>query len=305
MLDPGHRLADRAGHTGSGALGRGCSPSIATAQADRARELSNEEVTFGVGLRSTLGVSDGARLLDVVVDLGEASAVGVLGRRVEDLARVARVARGTQGRARQGGRLAAVDLPTGGGLGGDEIQHVELAARIGEEPREVAHALEVAHADGLPVEDHRPVVTFPTKDVEDRNRLLACVVMLDLSRWGHRRRGFDSIESWGFLRNTQAVKDTIALLASNPNPVEAEAYDRQARAYLDFDARDRLGGITAPTLVVVGEQDLLTPPWVAREVAGGIPGALLEIVTGDGSSHLLPLERPDDFNQLVMGFLSD
>src|SRR5688572_20978116 len=105
-----------------------------------------------------------------------------------------------------------------------------------------------------------------------------------------------------FLRNHQAVHDTIALLASNPNTIQPDAYDRQARAYLAFDALDRLGGITAPTLVVVGEQDLLTPPWAAREVAGGIPGARLEIVTGDGSSHVLPLERPDDFNQLVIGF---
>jgi pimeloyl-ACP methyl ester carboxylesterase len=108
-----------------------------------------------------------------------------------------------------------------------------------------------------------------------------------------------------FLRNHQAVHDTIALLASNPNTIQPDAYDRQARAYLEFDALDRLGGITAPTLVIVGEQDLLTPPWAAREVAGGIPGARLEIVTGDGSSHVLPLERPDDFNQLVIGFLAE
>jgi 3-oxoadipate enol-lactonase len=27
-------------------------------------------------------------------------------------------------------------------------------------------------------------------------------------------------------------------------------------------------------------------------------------VTGDGSSHLMPLERPDEFNQLVMDFLA-
>jgi len=90
--------------------------------------------------------------------------------------------------------------------------------------------------------------------------------------------------------------------ASNPNPVEPAAYERQAQAYLRFDALDRLGGIHAPTLVVVGEQDLLTPPWVAREVAGGIPGARLETLTGDGSSHLLPLERPDDFNQASTTF---
>jgi 3-oxoadipate enol-lactonase len=115
---------------------------------------------------------------------------------------------------------------------------------------------------------------------------------------------FTWLFSTAFLRNQPAVQDTIALLASNPNPVEPEAYDRQAQAYLHFDALDRLGGIKAPTLVIVGEQDLLTPPWVACEVARGIPGALLKIVTGDGSSHLVPLERPDEFNQLVIDFLA-
>jgi 3-oxoadipate enol-lactonase len=116
---------------------------------------------------------------------------------------------------------------------------------------------------------------------------------------------FTWLFSSAFLRNQQAVQETITLLASNPNPVEAEAYDRQAQAYLRFDALDRLGGITAPTLVLVGEQDLLTPPWVAREVADGIPGARFEIISGDGSSHVLPLERPGDFNQLVMSFLAE
>src|SRR5829696_3714774 len=111
--------------------------------------------------------------------------------------------------------------------------------------------------------------------------------------------------SSAFLRNQQAVQETIALLAGNPHPVEPDAYDRQAQAYLRFDVLDRLDRIKAPTLVIVGEQDLLTPPWVAREVACGIPGARFEIVTGDGSSHVVPLERPDDFNQLVADFLAD
>lgn len=110
--------------------------------------------------------------------------------------------------------------------------------------------------------------------------------------------------SSAFLRNQQAVQETVALLASNPNPVGPEAYDRQAQAYLQFDALDRLGDVTAPTMVVVGEQDLLTPPWVAREVADGIPGARFEVITGAGSSHVVPLERPDDFNQLVIDFLA-
>jgi hypothetical protein len=58
--DPGYRLADCASHTDSSPLGRGCGSSIATTQAHRARELSTEEVAFGVGLRSPLErVSDG------------------------------------------------------------------------------------------------------------------------------------------------------------------------------------------------------------------------------------------------------
>ena len=50
LTDPGYRVADRAGHSDSSTLGRGCGSSIATTQANRARELSNEEVAFGVDL---------------------------------------------------------------------------------------------------------------------------------------------------------------------------------------------------------------------------------------------------------------
>ena len=116
---------------------------------------------------------------------------------------------------------------------------------------------------------------------------------------------FTWLFSSAFLRNQQAVQETMAMLASNPNPVEPDAYGRQAQAYLQFDALDRLGGIEASTLVIVGEQDLLTPPGVAREVADGIPRARFEIITGDGSSHVMPLERPEDFNRLVMKFLAE
>jgi 3-oxoadipate enol-lactonase len=106
-----------------------------------------------------------------------------------------------------------------------------------------------------------------------------------------------------FLRNREAVQQTLGLLASNPNPVAPDAYHRQAQAYLEYDAVDRLGDIKAPTLVVVGEQDLLTPPWVVREVASKIPGARFEVIRGDGASHVVPIERPDDFNPLVARFL--
>jgi pimeloyl-ACP methyl ester carboxylesterase len=108
-----------------------------------------------------------------------------------------------------------------------------------------------------------------------------------------------------FLRDHAAVEQTLALLASNPNPVTPDAYGRQATAYLQHDVVDRLSRIQAPTLVVGGEQDLLTPPWIVEEVASAIPGAKFRMLRGAGTSHLLPLERPNEFNQLVTGFLSE
>jgi pimeloyl-ACP methyl ester carboxylesterase len=110
--------------------------------------------------------------------------------------------------------------------------------------------------------------------------------------------------STDFVRNHQAVDETLALLGSNPNPVSPEAYDRQARAYVQHDALDRIVKIGAPTLVVTGEQDRVAPPWIGREVAESIPGAKFRLVEGSGSSHVLPLERPDDFNNIVLGFLA-
>jgi 3-oxoadipate enol-lactonase len=114
---------------------------------------------------------------------------------------------------------------------------------------------------------------------------------------------FTWLFSNAFLRNHGAVSQTVAFLSSNPHPMDPAAYARQARAYLEYDPGVSLAGITAPTLVIVGEQDLLTPPCVAREVAAAIPDAALEIITGDGSSHVVPLELPDEFNRLVRQFL--
>ena len=45
LPDPGYRLADRAGDTGPSPLGRGRGSSMTTAQAERAGEFSNEELT--------------------------------------------------------------------------------------------------------------------------------------------------------------------------------------------------------------------------------------------------------------------
>jgi 3-oxoadipate enol-lactonase len=67
------------------------------------------------------------------------------------------------------------------------------------------------------------------------------------------------------------------------------------------EVTDRLGRITAPTLVIVGELDDETPLSYARTIASGIPGARLEVIAG--AAHLTPTETPAAFNDLVATFL--
>src|SRR6266849_4360005 len=67
------------------------------------------------------------------------------------------------------------------------------------------------------------------------------------------------------------------------------------------DSTDLLAGITCPTLVIVGEQDTLTPPTLAQEYVAQIPGAQLVVIQHAG--HLSNLEQPEAFLQAVRGFL--
>ena len=68
-----------------------------------------------------------------------------------------------------------------------------------------------------------------------------------------------------------------------------------------LDSTDLLAGITCPTLVIVGEQDALTPPAMAQEYAAQIPNA--QLVTIPQAGHLSNLEQPEAFVQLVSSFL--
>jgi pimeloyl-ACP methyl ester carboxylesterase len=88
-------------------------------------------------------------------------------------------------------------------------------------------------------------------------------------------------------------------------PLQIATTREQWRADEAHDTLDRLSQISAPTLVVAGEQDLLTPHWLGKRVAEAIPGARYELYTGPGSSHALGMERAEEFVPLVLGFLAE
>lgn len=64
---------------------------------------------------------------------------------------------------------------------------------------------------------------------------------------------------------------------------------------------DELGKIRAPTLIMVGDQDVATVPAKARRIQQGIPGSRLEVIPGGG--HTSTVEEPDAINALLAPFL--
>jgi pimeloyl-ACP methyl ester carboxylesterase len=68
------------------------------------------------------------------------------------------------------------------------------------------------------------------------------------------------------------------------------------------DSRPALAAIRCPTLVIVGDSDVLTPPDLAEEIANGIPDARLSVIRDSG--HLSPLEQPAAVTRSMVEFLS-
>ncbi len=87
------------------------------------------------------------------------------------------------------------------------------------------------------------------------------------------------------------------MVASTP----PEGYAGCCDALRDFDYRDRLGEIRAPTLVVSAELDPATPPADGQAIADGIPGARFTVV--EGTAHMANVERPDAYTRAVLDHL--
>ncbi len=68
------------------------------------------------------------------------------------------------------------------------------------------------------------------------------------------------------------------------------------------DFRPTLGRIAAPTLIIVGESDVLTPPALSEEIHKSIKGSTLSIIPGAG--HMSALEQPKHVSHAIRQFLT-
>ncbi|HUN25550.1 MAG TPA: alpha/beta fold hydrolase [Steroidobacteraceae bacterium] len=100
-------------------------------------------------------------------------------------------------------------------------------------------------------------------------------------------------------RGDQALRQLVRQMTEE---VGASAFVRQQTAIIGRpDSRPGLAVIGCPTLVIVGDGDLLTPPERAEEIARGIPGA--QLLTIPECGHLSTLEQPHAVTRALVSFL--
>ena len=87
------------------------------------------------------------------------------------------------------------------------------------------------------------------------------------------------------------------ILATSPVGIAQALHGLGTRA----DSRETLADIQVPTLVVVGEEDVLTPPAEAEAMAAAIAGSRLEVIPRAG--HLSNLENPTAYHDALTRFL--
>jgi 3-oxoadipate enol-lactonase len=81
-----------------------------------------------------------------------------------------------------------------------------------------------------------------------------------------------------------------------------DLYVTQLVSILAQDVRPRVGAIHCPALVMVGANDVSTPPATAEALCRAIAGARLEVIAD--ANHLSNIDQPEAFNRVVKAFAS-
>ena len=106
-----------------------------------------------------------------------------------------------------------------------------------------------------------------------------------------------------FYENPTNLELFIQGSTENPHPQSVDAFLRQCDAIKTHNTLDRLELITAPTHVIVGGEDILTPPRHARTLTAKIPGAKLTVISEAG--HVMSAVKPAELNKAVLAFLAE
>jgi pimeloyl-ACP methyl ester carboxylesterase len=149
---------------------------------------------------------------------------------------------------------------------------------------------------GIVLADTRPQADAP-ETVESRKRLLAVV----------REKGPAAVADElvpkllgdTTRRQRRDIVDTVRglVLSNSADAIAGAVTALMTRA----DSTSLLASIHVPTLIVVGAEDMITPPKLSEEMHRAVAGSELIVIPGAG--HLSNLEQPEQFNGAVAHFL--
>lgn len=114
------------------------------------------------------------------------------------------------------------------------------------------------------------------------------------------REAIDLIyDNWAFSMKTD--KDLIEVVKRHILEIKSHIAVADYEACNAFDCRARLEELQLPTLMIVGEEDKLTPVRYSEYLLKQIRGSTLEIIPEAG--HYVMLEQPEQFNRALLSFL--
>lgn len=104
---------------------------------------------------------------------------------------------------------------------------------------------------------------------------------------------------WYITENPDKIADMEKYLAGSDQPVEI--MESRIDAICAFDRRDRMGDIDVPALVIVAEDDMVTPRYLSDQLAEGVAGAEKVILPTGG--HFVLHVLVDEYNAAVADFI--
>lgn len=126
-------------------------------------------------------------------------------------------------------------------------------------------------------------------------------LLFKLSTPGGTPAAIDLIVKWSWMKETD--KKFLEKLSQQLREVRSAVLYGDYLACSKFDLTDRLKKIKAPTLVIAGENDKMTPLDLNRQLESGIRNAQMAVIPEAG--HMVMLEQPDRVARVVENFLKE
>jgi pimeloyl-[acyl-carrier protein] methyl ester esterase len=134
-----------------------------------------------------------------------------------------------------------------------------------------------------------------------REVLLEFAAALETDYEGTLRR-FLALQARGDAEVKTVLKRLREILFTRGRP-DVQTLRAGLNILLESDLRGRVAAVKTSTLLLHGERDMLTPVGAAHWLAERMPAARLEVLAG--AAHAPFLSHPDEFTEIVTGFLHD